>query len=96
MSASLRCWLKSDLLALVRNVHAISGPAACTQSDMCGEDISEGAGKEGIDVVENIDDVTGKPSIMLTANKTGRKMKKQKNGKGTKNQKGKRTNRNEK
>ena len=64
----IRCWFKSDLLTLLRNVHAISGPVACTHSDICGEDISKGAGKEGKDVVENIDDVAGKPSIMFTAN----------------------------
>eukprot|EP00090_Calanus_glacialis_P025765 TRINITY_DN40435_c0_g1_i1.p1 TRINITY_DN40435_c0_g1~~TRINITY_DN40435_c0_g1_i1.p1 ORF type:complete len:151 (-),score=37.86 TRINITY_DN40435_c0_g1_i1:31-483(-) len=65
-----RCWFKSAAQELVRNVHAISGPAACTQSDMCGQEIAEGAGK---------------PSVVLTATKTGKKKRRKINGKKHKN-----------
>ena len=66
-------------------MHAISGPGACTQSDMCGQEIAEGAGNVEKEEADNVGDVAGKPSVVLTATKTGKKKRRKINGKKHKN-----------
>ena len=72
----LWCWFKSAAQGLVWNLGAISGPAGCTQSDMCDKYISEGAVNLGREEVENVGDVARKPSAIFIAADARKKKKK--------------------
>ena len=54
-------------------------------SQTCVQEIAEGAGNVEREEADNVGDVAGKPSVVLTATKTGKKKRRKINGKKHKN-----------